>query len=262
MSDFAEDYSVRELLAAFISREIRDGERVLIGANLPACRAGILLAHLTHAPNMEWLQFYRANFTDVKQIESFEFVTDYSGFKYCEEVPEYEHLWDIIRKIDVSFFGGLQIDKYGNINLLGVGGEYPKLMFRGPGAIGQSTITAYVNRYYIYTEKHHPLVLVNRCEYITAVGWLDGGDSRERLGLPGGGPKYVLTPLCIMDFEEKTKRMRLKSVHPGVSVEDVKSNTGFELIVPDDVPETEPPTREELEILRTRIDRDGILREL
>jgi glutaconate CoA-transferase subunit B len=262
LSKYAEEYSKRELLAAFISRDINDGEVILIGANLPACRAGILLAHLTHAPNMQWLQFYRANYSDVKEIESVEFVTDYSGFKYCEEVPEYEHLWDTIRKYDVSFFGGIQIDKYGNINLLGIGGEYPKLMFRGPGAIGQSTITTYVGRYYIYTERHLPLIFVDKCEYITAVGWGDGGDSREKLGLPGGGPKYVLTPLCIMDFEEKTKRMRLKSIHPGVSIEDVKANTGFELIIPDDVPETEPPTKKELEIIRTRIDLTGILKEL
>ena len=75
-----------------------------------------------------------------------------------------------------------------------------------------------------------------------------------------GGPRYVVTPLCVMDFEDGTKRMRLKSLHPGVSVDDVKKNTGFELVIPANVPTTEPPTDEQLHVLRTRIDGQGVLR--
>ena len=100
-----------------------------------------------------------------------------------------------------------------------------------------------------------------KCDFISALGWGSGGDdARTKLGLPGGGPRYVVTPLCVMDFEDGTKRMRLKSVHPGVSVDDVKKNTGFELVIPSSVPTTEPPTAEQLHVLRTRIDGQGVLR--
>ena len=102
---------------------------------------------------------------------------------------------------------------------------------------------------------------MERCDFVTAFGWGQGGrDAREKMGIPGGGPRYVITPLCIMDFEEETKRMRLKSTHPGVSVNDVVENTGFELIVPENVPQTEAPTEAQIQILRNRIDVEGILR--
>jgi len=80
------------------------------------------------------------------------------------------------------------------------------------------------------------------------------------MGIPGGGPKYCITPLCIMDFAEDSKRMRLKSLHPGVALETVQQATGFELVIPDTLPVTEPPTTDELHVLRTRVDPDGRLR--
>ena len=108
---------------------------------------------------------------------------------------------------------------------------------------------------------HDPRVLVERCDFVTAFGWGGGGaDARARLGLPGGGPKYCLTPLCVFDFEEETKRMRLKSVHPGVTVETVLARTGFAPVVPARVPETAPPRPDELAILRERVDVEGVLR--
>ena len=108
---------------------------------------------------------------------------------------------------------------------------------------------------------HSPRLLVARCDYISAYGWGSGGaDARRRMGIPGGGPKYCITPLCIMDFAEDSKRMRLKSMHPGISVETVKQATGFELVIPNSPPTTEPPTEEELHALRTRVDLAGRLR--
>ncbi len=100
-----------------------------------------------------------------------------------------------------------------------------------------------------------------KCDFISTVGWGQGGaDARTRLGLPGGGPKYCVTPLCIMDFSEDEKRMRLRSVHPGVSVADVQRQTGFPLVIPDEVPTTPLPTSRELDVLRSRVDWVGALR--
>ena len=105
------------------------------------------------------------------------------------------------------------------------------------------------------------VVLEAAVDYVSAYGWGSGGaDARTRMGIPGGGPKYCLTPLCIMDFEENTKRMRLKSVHPGVTVETVKRQTSFELVIPDSVSTTAAPSDGELHILRTHVDQAGRLR--
>ena len=128
--------------------------------------------------------------------------------------------------------------------------------------MGTPTLSTHVGRYYIVLNNHSPRVLVERCDFRSTVGWGDGGpDARAKLGLPGGGPKYCVTPLCVMDFSEDEKRMRLRSVHPGVRIEDVEAQTGFPLIIPNGVPETDAPTPEELEILRTRVDLKGVLRQ-
>ena len=96
---------------------------------------------------------------------------------------------------------------------------------------------------------------------MSTVGWGEGGaDARRRLGLPGGGPRYCITPLAVLDFEETSKRLRLHSVHPGVTVDEVKARTGFELLVPDRVPVTGSPDDDELDILRRRVDPQGLLR--
>jgi glutaconate CoA-transferase subunit B len=115
------------------------------------------------------------------------------------------------------------------------------------------------SRFHLVVNAHDKRIFVEKCDFVSSYGWGRGNGDREKLGLPGG-PKYCVTPLCVMDFDEETKRLRLKSLHPGVSEKDVVEQTGFELIIPKDVPETPKPTARELEILRTRIDVAGNLR--
>ena len=101
---------------------------------------------------------------------------------------------------------------------------------------------------------------MKKIDFVTTPGYLTGPGARERVGLPAGtGPYRVITQLGIMGFDEETKRMTLLSVHPGVTVDQVKANTGFELIIPEKVTVTEPPTERELKILRTEIDPAGIV---
>jgi acyl CoA:acetate/3-ketoacid CoA transferase beta subunit len=104
---------------------------------------------------------------------------------------------------------------------------------------------------------HEKRKMVKKLDYLTSPGFLDGPGAREKAGLRGGGPSLVVTNLCQMDFDPRTKRLRLATVHPGVTVEQVLENTGFDLIVPKDVPTTDLPTCEELELLRA-IDPTGI----
>ena len=264
---YAEEYTVNELITCFLSREFEDGEEFGVGAASPIARGATLLAHWTRCPNSTLrLNFTRTNLSNVFDIVQYELECDYRAQRWAERYnrddEEMEWCRRLGRKKGQRFFmGPIQIDKFGNANLIGVGSDFKRLKFRGPGGVGTTTITAYAKCYYLLPTRHDARTFVEKCDDISAPGWGDGGpDGRLKLGLPGGGPKYCVTSLCVMDFEEDTKRMRLKSLHPGVSVDDVVKNTGFELIVPKELASTDPPTIEEIEVLRNRIDREGLLR--
>lgn len=254
-------YSDKELIAVFIARQMVDGEFVVVGTNLPVPRAGVLLAHLTRCPNLKiGTGDAVGNFLAVERIESVEFVADPRGVVGAEGFLPMDY--ESLGRRDLFFIGGLQIDQYGNTNLIGIGPDYPRLKFRGPGSIGIASIATHVKRYWIYTNTHNRRVFVAECDYRSSVGWDRGGaDARRKLGLPGGGPELVLTPLCAMDFHEETKRMRLKHVMPRSSLAEVVENTGFELIIPERIEPLPPPTTEELRVLRQRVDPQGLLRQ-
>src|SRR5688572_20332480 len=254
--------TTKEIMATVLARDLQDGEWVEVGANLPVPRAGVLLAHLLWGPNMTvMIAMTKANVLNVPVIEEFQLITDHRATRWAEAYYLHNDLVENMkfRRIGVFFAGALQIDTYGNSNLIGIGKDYKALKFRGPGAIGVCNASVMNSRFHLVVNSHDPRIFVPQCDFVSALGWGSGGDdARTKLGLPGGGPRYVVTPLCVMDFEDGTKRMRLKSVHLGVSIDDVKKNTGFELVIPANVQTTEPPTAEQLGVLRTRIDAQGV----
>ncbi len=256
--------TTKEIMATVLARDLVDGEWVEVGANLPVPRAGVLLAHLLWGANMTvMIAMTKANVLNEPVIEEFELITDHRATRWAEAYYLHNDLVENMkfRKRGVFFAGALQIDQYGNSNLIGIGKDYKALKFRGPGAIGVCNATVMNSRFHLVVNAHDPRIFVPKCDFISALGWGRGGDdARTKLGLPCGGPRYVVTPLCVMDFEDGSKRMRLKSLHPGVSVDEVKKNTGFELLIPANVPITEPPTDEQLSVLRKRIDVQGVLR--
>jgi glutaconate CoA-transferase subunit B len=258
------DYTNKELMAAFVASEIHDDETVSVGASLPVCRAGILLAHLTHAPSLKvQMAFTMTNVRNVEVLEAFEFITDWRAARWAEFLYNHDIGPDLYkrRRRAIFFIGGLQIDAYGNTNLIGIGSDFRHLKMRGPGGVGTASMATNIGRYYLYVNNHNKQTLTEKLDWRSCYGFGDGGaDARTKLNLPGAGPRYCITPLCIFDFEEQSKRMRLKSVHPGVTVEQVLDNTGFKPIVPDHVPTTPAPTGEQVVLLRNRIDVDGVLR--
>ena len=257
-------YSIAELMAVFIARDLNDGETLRVGVASPVPEAAVRLAHLTHGPNMD-LVFLgaRMNVAHLDTIPMPAYGWDRRVVRWAESYSDTGHRFDRTKDWSnhVFFIGGVQVDAYGNTNLIGIGPDARHLKFRGPASVGTPTLSTYVGRYYIVLNNHSPRVLVEKCDYISAYGWGTGGaDAREKLGIPGGGPKYCITPLCVMDFAEDSRRMRLRSIHPGITVETVKQATGFELVIPESVPETAEPSAEELHVLRTRVDREGRLR--
>ncbi len=161
---------------------------------------------------------------------------------------------------DFAILSGLQIDRFGNLNSVCVG-PHQRPNFRGPGVVGISALTALSKRFYILAPRHDVGCFVPKVHFISGAGYLDGGDSRENAGL-SGGPALVVSPLGVFDFAPGTRSMRVRSIHPGKSLQEVQAATGFELDISLGIQETVPPTEAELHVLRTQVDVAGALRSL
>ena len=151
--------------------------------------------------------------------------------------------------------GASQIDALGNQNFAAIGPDYarPKaqlLGFRGAPGNTVNNATSY------WVPNHSPRVFVEKVDVVAGVGW-----DRAAAAGPAAARfvdlRRVVTNLAVLDWETPDRRMRLRSVHPGVTVDEVVAATGFELVVPDEVPESRLPTPEELRLIREVIDPDA-----
>jgi len=147
-----------------------------------------------------------------------------------------------------GFLGAAQIDMHGNINT-SVIGPVGRPRVRLPGTGGANDIASLCTEVLVVTP-HEPRRFVERVDFVTSPGHLSGGDAREKAGLISRGPTLVVTDLALLDFEPHSRRMRLRGLQPGVTVEDVRAHTGFELPVHPEVHELEPPAATDLELLR------------
>ena len=224
----SDDYTIGELMAARIAREVRDDTYVSSGAASPVPMAGVLLAQETHAPDMIYVPIGASN-PELNLI---------SG----------KEVFDLAQRgrLDIFFLGGAQIDGHGNINLTTIG-DHDRPDVRLPGAAGSGMLYFMTNRIILFRLEHTPRVFVENVDFITSAG-----SSGERIERPGG-PSMLITNICVMMYQKEDKKFRLESVHPGVTADEVRENTGFEFLIPDDVPVTAPPTPEQLELLRGSI---------
>ena len=249
-----EEFSTLELMAVCGSRQIKNGDVVFIGTGLPLIAA--MLAKRTHAPKAKIV--YEAGFIDSNAKDIALSIADSRlGYEAAAAIGLLETLGLMLQggHVDVGFVGAAQIDEYGNINTTYIG-SFDKPTVRLPGSGGGNDIISSAKRI-IVIMTHEKRKMVKKLDYLTSPGFLDGPDARENAGLLGGGPSLVVTNLCQMDFDSKTKRIRLATVHPGISVSHVVQNSGFDLILPKNVSTTGLPTRKELELLR-QIDPNGI----
>ncbi len=253
----------KELQAVFISRYIENGWYVIAGIGAGIQRAGVILAHLTHCPDLKIVMSdYFVEFLNQTEIGDLRSYAETGLKKNAEYMFPPEIRYETACRIDLMFAGGMQIDRFGNTNLIGIGNNFKKLKLRGAGSIGAPSMTALVKRYIIFTNSHNKRTFVERCDFTSTVGWDKGGaDARKKLGLPGGGPQFVVTPMCIMDFAEDSKELRLKYLMPTASLENVIENTGFPLVLPERIQKISEPTELELKLLRDRIDPSGMLRQ-
>ena len=241
------EYTSLEMMAVCGARNIKNGEIVFVGTGLPMLAA--MLAKRTHAPKAKIV--YEAGFIDSNAVDlSLSIADSRLAYNAAAAIGLIETLGILLQggRVDVGFVGAAQIDEYGNINTTYIG-DFENPIVRLPGSGGGNDIVSYAKRIVIIMT-HQKRKFVKKLHYLTSPGHLDGPEARKREGLLGGGPSLVITNLCQMGFDEETKRVKLLTVHPGVTVEQVLENVGFDLIVPEHVPQTEPPTYKELEILR------------
>lgn len=252
------DFTTAELMACVLAREIRDGD---VGG-IPGVRsevplAAVCLAARHHAPDLTLYTIHGEADMDTLSITGT--TSDWEGG--LRSTHSYE-LNDIFELLHVGafhwiFYGALQIDIYGNINLAGVG-DHAAPRLRGPGTAGGNSEN-FAKRFFVWINEHSPRVFVPKVDFITSAGY--GPHDRADLGITGAGASPIVTPLAVLDIDQERRAMRLVSTHPGITVQQVVEATGFDLVMPDGgVPETEVPTDDELRILRDEVDPLGVLR--
>jgi len=255
------DYSTSELLAVVLSRELQDEHVGILGTRSEIAYAACRLAQRTAAPGL-WFMSGPSGVVN-PGVDSIAPIADYSLFPGSEALTDLTDNIDFIdwshRFFDFAVLGGLQVDRYGNLNTVVVGDwRNPKL--RGPGAIGASVLAAHAGRFFILLPDHSTRIFRPVVDFVSALGFGRTGTERETLGVPGGGPALLISPLGTFDFTETTHELRLRTLHEGVTIAEVQERTGFPVILPDhDVGTTPVPTQTELSILRTEIDRTRVL---
>ncbi len=245
-------YTAGELMVVAAAREIRDGEVVFVGMRLPLL--AFSLARATHAPRAVGL-FENGVVRDSPALAFLVTMSDgpnVLGALWCTEMREIMALLQSGR-VDLGFIGGAQIDRFGNLNTSYVGATGSATRLPGSGGGGD---IASLSRRHVVIMAHERRRFVERVDYVTSPGFGEGGDWRRRVGLPGGGPSAVITTLGLFRFDPTTGEMVLVKTHPGVTVAEVATQTGWPLRCAATVTETVVPTAEELEVIR-RFDPQG-----
>jgi glutaconate CoA-transferase, subunit B len=243
----APTYDASEIMTVAAARRLTDGAVCFVGIGLPSTAAN--LARLTHAP--EVVLIYESGPIGAKPSVLPLSIGDGELAETADTVvstPEIFRYWLQGGRIDVGFLGAAQIDRFANINTTVIG-DYAKPKVRLPGAGGAPEIAAMAKEVLIIL-KHGKKAFVEKLDFITSAGFLDGGNARERAGMPGKGPTAVITDLGILEPDPVTRELTLTSLHPGISVEKVQAETGWRLRIANDLKETPAPTTQELSELR------------
>jgi glutaconate CoA-transferase subunit B len=160
--------------------------------------------------------------------------------------------------VEIALLGGAQIDRFGNLNTTVIG-DYKKPKTRLPGSGGACEIAINAQRTFMIMRLKRR-AFVEKLDFLTSPGHLTGGDSRARLGLPGGGPELMITDKAILNFDNPEREMQLSELYPGVTVEDVQAEVGWPLRLAATIGETAPPTAEEIRLIRDEVDPQGMYR--
>jgi glutaconate CoA-transferase subunit B len=244
-------WNSNEMMTIAASRTLKDGAICFVGIGIPSTAA--ILAKSSHAPNLFLIYESGTVNTDPKRLP-----LSIGDGELANEalsvvgMPEIFNYWLQPGHIDVGFLGAAQIDRFGNINTTFIGNSYDDPKVRLPGAGGATEIAGACKEVIIII-KQSKRTFVEKIDFITSLGFGDGPGSREKHGLIGNGPRYVITDQGILEPDPITKELTLVSLHPGVSVESAIENTGWDLKVADTILTTDEPKDFELKKVRELI---------
>lgn len=248
-------YKPTELLICSAARLMTDSTTVFVGTGIPMLAAA--LAQKMHAPNLMTIFEFGGTGAILDDLP-----IAVGGRRTFHRALAAAGICDVIEAaqrgcVEYGFLGGAQIDPYGNLNSTVIGDhDHPKV--RLPGSGGANDVGSQCWRT-IAIMRHGIQRFVPKVDFLTTPGYLDGPGAREAAGLPAGtGPYRVVTDLAILGYHPESRRMMLVATQPGVTVEQVMENTGFELAPAEGVEQAAPPTPEELRLLRDEIDRDRL----
>ncbi|MBU2509804.1 3-oxoacid CoA-transferase [bacterium] len=245
------DYNEMEMMIAVASRELEDGSSVGVGTGAPCAAA--MLAQKTASPNL--MIIFEAGGMCPILPEMPISVGDSRTFHQAAMAGSMGDAMEACARgfVDYTFLGGAQIDCYGNLNSTIIG-DYERPIVRFPGSGGANDFASYCWRTMVMTIQNSKR-FVEKLDFLTTPGWLEGGNSRDKSGLPlGTGPYKIITNMAVMDFEPESKRMRVISINPEYSFNEVQDNCGFKLLKCKKIKKTQPPTEQELAILREEVD--------
>lgn len=243
-----EEYTADEMMTVAAARQLHNGTVCFVGIGLPSTAAN--LARFTHAPDV--VLIYESGTLGAKPDRLPLSIGDGMLADTADtvvSVPEVFNYWLQPGRIDVGFLSAAQIDRYANINTTVIGNDYRHPAVRLPGAGGAPEIAASC-REGVVVVRQTLRTFVDRVDFVTSVGFGQGPGDRQRLGLRGTGPRVVITDLGVLTPHPDTCELTLVSVHPGATVEQAQSATGWPLAVSPDLSTTDPPTAEELTVLR------------
>ena len=258
MGERIQFYTVDELMAACMARTIRNGSTVFNGVAVPLPFAAIMLARKTHAPDCI---FWSGLLAGLNPDPCFLPPTsgDSAILVGADPVLHLSQIFELAMRgeLDRIFFSGAQIDRYGNLNNTLIG-SMSKIRVKLPGGAGASHLGTFAKNFTVWSVRHEATTsskgqriysFVEKVDFVTTMGHRNSAGTRKGLGLKGGGPDVVVTNLCVFDFDD-SGCMRIKSLHPGVTLQDVLDNTGFEPAIPATLEQTSPPSEEDIRIIR------------
>ena len=252
-----ERYSLMELMVCVAARQLEDGKTAVIGTGMPLAAA--MLAQKTHAPSLIIL-FEAGGVAPALERLPLSVADSYTMTGGLMHSSMDEIMTACQRGVvDYTFLGGAQIDCYGNLNSTMVGIDLQRPKVRLPGSGGANDLASLCWKTLIITP-HDKRRFVPKLDFLTTPGYLSGAGAREAVGLPAGtGPYKVISTLALMGYDPDSKRMRVESLHPGVTVDDIRANTGFEMGFVEPLAVTAEPTDEELRVLREDVDPQGLI---
>jgi glutaconate CoA-transferase, subunit B len=250
------DYNPSEFMIVSSARALKDERVVFVGVGLPGVACNLALR--TVNPGMEMV--YESGVFGAKPERSPLSIGDptlISGSTMTCAQGELFMYYLQGGRIDVALMGAAQIDRYGNLNSTVIG-SYEKPKIRLPGSGGACEIAIHAKKLFLIM-RLKKRAFVDRLDFLTSPGHLGGGkNARASMGIPGSGPQLVVTDMALFHFDPEDGEMVLASLRPGVTVEQVKAEVNWPLRVSAGVKEAEPPTAEELRIIREELDPKGI----